>query len=156
MGEKRLTASEREALARLHICWEILTRAPEWLGPRAAMVPGAKRDLAMMAAKINRLLEGMIDTIPTEQLMTVRRHLKMTSYTIGVRRPGPLQRDDREYGLWLPFEVLNALMAGCHDHCSLCDLDRSRRLACPLKKALDTIPNDGQDRPGDCPYYTLM
>lgn len=99
----------------------------------------------------------MVDTIPDDQLLTYKRALQMVSYIIGVKRPGGMPQNEKDYGMWLPFEVINVILANCHDHCLMCDLDKSRRKACPLKKALDTIPNDVADRPdNDCPYYTVI
>lgn len=156
-GEKRLTASEKEALVRLNVALEILTTEPEHLAQRAALIPGAKRDMAMMAAKIFKLLGGFADTIPADQLLPYRRALMGTSYMIGMKKPGVEPLDEKNYGMWLPYEVLNALIAGCHDHCMMCNLDKVGRKQCPLRKALDTIPNDSEPLPdGDCQFYTLM
>ena len=154
----RLTASEREALLRLNVAMEILILDLGNLQNRSKLVPYARRDLAMMAAKARKLLEKFAATIPLEQQMTYRRALEMVSYTVGVKRPGTTgQRDEKNYGMWIPYEVLNALLTGCHDHCLVCDQDRAQRRACPLRKALTIIPNDSRERPdGDCPYYTLM
>ena len=69
MEKKRLTASERESLIRLNVALEILANEPEHLAARANSVPGAKRDMAMMVAKIRKLLEGFTGTIPDDQLL---------------------------------------------------------------------------------------
>lgn len=157
MEQKRLTASERECLVRLNVALEILTKEPAGLAQRSAMVPGAKRDLAMMAAKINKLMDGFIDTIPNEQLLTYRRALQMTSYVVGVKKPATGPRDEKDFGMWLPFEVINTLLDGLHDKCMMCDLDTVGRKKCPLRKALTIIPNDIPERDdGDCPYYTVI
>ena len=157
MEKKRLTASERESLVRMNVALEILVTEPDHLKQRAAMVPGAKRDMAMMSTKIGKLLEGFIDTIPNEQLLTYRRALEMCNYTIGVKRPGSQPRNEKDYGMWLPYEVINELLAGCHDKCMMCDLDTVGRKQCPLRRALTIIPNDVPDRnDGDCPYYTVI
>jgi hypothetical protein len=111
----------------------------------------------MMGKRITTIIEAVPATIPTEQLKTYLNNLKMVSYTIGVKRPGVMGRDEKNYGMWLPFEVLNALLAGCHDHCLMCPADKTERRKCPLRKALDTIPNDTEEREdGDCPYYTIL
>ena len=157
MSTKRLTASERESLLRLNVAMEIMILDLKQLEQRAKLVPYARRDMAMMAAVANRLLRGFAATIPVEQAMTYRRALEMVSYTIGVKKPGPSSRDEKNYGMWIPYEVLNALLDGCHDHCLMCGLDLAQRRACQLRKALTIIPNDSRERSdGDCPYYTLM
>lgn len=157
METKRLTASERESLVRLNVALEILTNEPAGLAQRSALIPGAKRDLAMMKTKIGKLMGEYVLTIPPDQYKTYINSLKMASYTIGVKRPGAQQRDDRNYGLWLPNEVINGLLEGCHDHCMMCSLDRGQRKCCQFRKTLDAIPNDVEQREdGDCPYYTVI
>lgn len=156
-GTKRLTASEREAMMRLAAAMQILMLDMENLKARSALVPYAARDFGLMKKKAEGLLMAFTDTIPTEQLATYRRSLEMVSFTVGIKRPGPLQRDEKNFGLWVPYEVLNALLDGCHDHCLMCNLDRAQRNACPLRKALTTIPNDVTEREdGDCPYFALI
>ena len=154
----RLKASEREALMRLNVAFEIMALdvvAP--LAERMRMIPGARRDLAMMARRITKIIEAVPDTIPNEQLRTYINNLKMVSYTIGVKPSGKLGRDEKNYGMWIPYEVLNALLSGCHDHCLMCPADKAQRRACRLRRALETIPNDTTDREdGDCPFYTLL
>lgn len=154
---KRLTASEREALLRMNVAAEILMMDIHELDQRAKLVPYARRDLAMLSAVAKRLLGDFAATIPPEQTRTYMNALSMVSYVVGVKKPGAMTRDERNYGTWLPWDVLNALLVGCHDHCMMCALDKAQRRACPLMKALETIPNDSKDREdGDCPYYTLL
>lgn len=157
METKRLTASERDSLLRLNVAMEILISDLGHLTARAKLVPGARRDMAMMAKKAEGLLKGFAATIPLDQMKTYQNALEMVSYVVGVKHPGATQRDEKNYGMWIPWEVLNALLAGCHDHCMMCDLDKAQRRACPLRKALTIIPNDSKEREdGDCPYYTLL
>ena len=111
----------------------------------------------MLKAKIKKLMEQVVGTIPDDQLKSYVNSLKMASYTVGIRKPGNMERDEKNYGMWLPFEVINALLNGCHDHCMMCPADKAERRACKLRKALETIPNDTPDRDDDdCPFYTLM
>ena len=157
METKRLTASEREALLRLNVAMEIIILDLKCLDQRSKLVPYARRDLAMMARRAEKLLRGFAATIPEAQLMTYRRALEMVSYVVGVKRPGQAVRDEKNFGMWLPYEIINSLLAGCHDHCLMCPADKAERRACGLRKALETIPNDTEDREdGDCPFYTLL
>ena len=156
METKRLTNAEREALVRLNIAMVILLDEPENLRVRAGLVPGAKRDLGMLAARIKTLMEKFAQTIPDEQVKTYVNALKMASYTIGVRRPGGEPRDDLNYGLWLPNATINALLDGCKDHCLMCSGDTEARRRCVLRKALDMVPNDVPHDVDDCPYYEAM
>ena len=157
MERIKLTASDRESLMRLNIAYEILETEGDNLDRRLRQISGGKRDYGLIKAKINRLMHDVVDTIPQDQLMTYIRSLKMASYTIGIKKPGKMERNDKEYGLWLSFDVINALLTGCHDHCMMCPGDKAERRACKLRKALETIPNDAPDRSdGDCPFYTIM
>lgn len=154
---KNLTASEREALLRMNVAMEILILDIHQLDQRAKLVPYARRDLAMLSAVARRLLAGFAATVPANQKQTYLNALNMVSYVVGIKKPGAMTRDEHNYGMWLPWEVLNALLAGCHDHCLMCPSDKAQRRACKLRKALETIPNDSEDREdGDCPYYTLL
>lgn len=154
---KRLTASEREALLRMNVAMEILLLDIHQLDGRAKMVPWARRDLAMLSAVARRLLEGFSATIPPDQTQSYLNALSMVSYTVGVKKPGAMTRDEKNYGIWLPWEVINAMLVGCHDHCLMCPMDKAQRRACELRKALTTIPNDTEERSdGDCPYYGLI
>lgn len=158
MQTKRLTASEREALVRMNIVLDILTEAQAALNARSALIPGEKRDLGLLKAKIKKLMDAYADTIPDEQLKTYVHSLRMVSYCVGVKRPGTEgKRNDRDYGMWMPYETVNSLLIACHEHCLMCASDRQERDACPLRKTLDSIPNDVPARAdGDCPYYTLI
>lgn len=157
MEKIRLTASDRESLIRLKIAYEILATEGEHLGRRFRAIDGGMRDLGMLKAKITKVMERVIDTIPDDQMMTYIRSLKMASYTIGIKRPGIMGRNTKDYGMWLSYDIINALLAGCHDHCMMCPSDKAERRACKLRRALETIPNDAPQRDDDdCPFYTIM
>lgn len=157
MEKKRLTASEMESLLRMKAASIILKEVPAKMEQRTSMVPYAKRDFCMMAAKIKKLHDAFVETIPEQQKSTYDNNLRMCNFSIGVKLPGRTQRDDREYGMWISYEVLNCLLEACHDHCTMCILDKGQRRACKLKKAMDILPND-VIRPdeNDCPYFGIV
>ena len=153
----RLTASDRESLMRLNVAYEILLTEGAHLERRLRMIDGGMRDWGLLKKKINQLMEYMTATIPEDQMMTYLRSMQMTSYTIGIKRPGATIRNEKDFGMWLSYAVINRLLDGCHDHCMMCSEDKAKRRACELRKALDEIPNDAPERDDDdCPYYTLM
>lgn len=142
---------------RLDVAVDILLVEPKQLARRVALVPYGKRDVAMLAAVTRRLISAISQTVPSDQYATYMRNLDAASYVVGVKRPGATTRDETNFGLWLSWSVLNALLGGCHETCMMCTLDTQTRRACPLRKALDTIPNEMADRDnGDCPYYTVI
>ncbi|MBR1565141.1 MAG: hypothetical protein IJ649_00115 [Oscillospiraceae bacterium] len=99
----------------------------------------------------------MVFTIPEEQFATYIRSLEMASFTVGIKKPGDMGRNDKDFGMWLSYEAINGLLEGCHEHCMMCPGDKAQRRACKLRKVLTSIPNDAPERDdGDCPFYTLM
>ena len=157
MDTKRLSASEKDALVRMNVAMEILIDSTPDLNARAGLVPGGRRDIAMITAKCRRLLERFAKTVPDEQIRTYVNSLRLAGYSVGVKAPGASTRDVKNFGDWLPYEALFGLLEGCRDHCDVCSLDKTGRRACRLRKALDMIPNDTQDRPdGECPYFYVM
>lgn len=161
-NKKRLTASERESLMRLNVALDILMKegkTESYLHERSKLVPGARRDLAMMAAKCRKLQMGFEKTIPLDQLMTYLRTMESTAYKTGMKQPGknPVH-DHKNFGIWLPYEVINTLLDGVREYCTLCNLDKVGRKQCRMRKALYTIPNDSNEErsDGDCPYFTEL
>lgn len=157
MGEIRLTASERESMERLWVAAKILTEEPDNLRRRLPLVKYGKRDMAMMAKGTERLLVSLLETVPVDQRQSLARNIRSAACLIGVKRPGAFTRDDANWGTWISWETLSVLLAGCHECCELCSMDRQNRKSCPLRKALDAIPNDTVDRStDDCPYYGVI
>lgn len=154
---KRLTASEMECMMRMKAASMILRDTPVKMEQRSSMVPYAKRDFAMLAAKTAKLHDAFMETIPEKQRMTYERNLCMSNFCIGVKMPGPQERDNRQYGMWISYDVLNTLLEACHDHCMMYMLDKGQRRACKLKKAVDVLPNDiVRHDEDDCPYFGVI
>lgn len=152
METKRMSASERETMLRVVTALNILITEPEQLKSRMKDVPYYSRDVGMLRKKALTMIEKMTDTIPKEQMWQWYREVKSVSYTVGVS--GVTSRNNEKYGVWLPNNVINALLEGCKEQCLMCNLDKGQRRACALKKALDAVPNDVPDKmDGDCPYY---
>ena len=125
---------------------------------RNALIPRGKWRLATAMSQMTRYIEDAYRTIPTEQLMTIKRSLQDTSYTVGVRCPATRDRNrDREYGVVVPIGALNAIFAACGEHCLMCMGNGEEQRRCKLRKALDEIPNDVQARDdGGCPYQGAL
>jgi hypothetical protein len=155
---RRMTATEKEAMLRLNVALEILDSEPVKLRARLAEVPYSGRDLGLLKGTIHRLMKKLTKTIPADQLPMWIRTLETACYTVGNRRPATgMGRDEKSYGIWVSFDTMRILLDGLHDRCLMCALDGTQRRACPLKKALDTIPNDAPRKDdGDCQYYTLI
>jgi len=156
-AQKPVTGAERDALMRLNIAYDILLETAAALKDRARLIPYAARDLAMIRAKISRIMEAVAYSIPKEQRTTYNNNLRMASYTIGVKGPATGKPRNDAYGMWISWNELNALLEGCHDHCLTCQLDKYETRRCPIRKALDVIPNDvPRSEDGECPYMMVM
>lgn len=154
---RRLTASEREALVRMSVALEILHKETDTLRERTKLIPRAGFQLMGMRTALFNLMAKFAATIPDDQRRSYSITLDNTSYTIGMKCPTKLGRDEKQYGMWIPFETLRALLAGCEDHCLMCPDDVAKRRACKLRRAMEAIPNDAPPRDdGEYPFYTVM
>ena len=156
MDRKRMTATERDAMMYLAIGCDIVESAKKKLSDRTRGISRARSRLGIANWAMESLLNDYMATMPTEQLITFRNNMKMCTYVIGVKSPTGSRRDEKNYGMWISFDTLNKILAGCHDHCLMCDKNKAERNACELKKALDEIPNDTEEKEGDCSYYGVL
>lgn len=155
--KKRLTASERDALLRMNVVLEILATEVPKLKGRMQDIPYAARDVGMMRAKIYKLVEALTDTVPDDQMYHWYQMMKTATYFVGARAPVQGNTNESQYGYWLSVKTIRTLLDGLHEKCMMCNLDKAERRACPLRKAIDSIPNDTPDREdGDCHYYTVL
>ena len=153
---KRMSASERDTMLRIVTALNILLTEPEKLKERMKDVPYYSRDVGMLKKKALDIIDKMTDTIPQEQLWQWYREIKTVTYVVGIPGAASTHNNDK-FGVWLPNNLINALMDGCKEQCLMCNLDRAQRRACKLKKTLDAIPNNVQDKmDGDCPYYAQL
>ena len=155
METKRMTASERDTMLRIVTALNILVEEPEKLKERMKDVPYYNRDVGMLKAKALSMIGKLTDTVPKSQAWQWYREVKSVTYMVGV--PGVSSRNNDKFGVWLPNNIINALIDGCKEQCLMCNLDKGQRRACKLKKTLDAIPNDIPDKlDGDCPYYAQL
>lgn len=151
---RRLKGDESEAIKRIMIAVSVLSSGKETLWERLKLIKNGRRDYAMSAKKIEALFGDLLDTVPTEQLLTMRRNLASLGYTIGVRRPGA--SNDRDYGAWLSWEALNALFEAAREKCIVCDLPNDKQRQCPLAKVLDGFPSGKSETAKGCGYFGLL
>ena len=158
METKRMTATEREALMRVNLALNFLITEAENLKVRNKLVRRGNQLLAAARGLVKRYVTECYATVPAEQLAAVRRSVHDTVYTVGVRCQATRDRKrDEEYGVVVPIGALNVIFSACGDHCLTCMGDFGEQRKCPLRKALDAIPNDVADRDdGRCPYQGVL
>ena len=157
-GKRRLTATEREALARINIAKRFLQEEPRDLVRRTAMIRRGGWYLGVARGMLERYMREVNQTIPPEQVKAFERSIAESTITVGVRCQATRDRNrGTEYGVIVPIDTLNLLFAACLDHCLTCTGDRESQARCDLRKALDVIPNDAEERTdGGCQYRGLL
>lgn len=157
-ARQRITATEREALMRVNLALNFLLREPESLTRRTKMIKRGAFWLGAARAALARYMEAAYRTIPPEQLRIIQRSINETSYTVGIRCPATAEaRRFSEWGVIVPIEVIGVIFSACQDHCAICLGTAAEEKGCALRKALDTIPNDTEERPdGGCPYRAIL
>jgi len=150
-ARKRMTGNERESFLRLMTAADILHKERDALAGRMKMIPNGSRDYGLIAAKTQKLFEALLTTIPLEQLLTFQRNLPYTVYSVGTKNVGG--KHDSEFGMWISFDALNAIIDSLHDHCMLCTLDIQDQRKCPLAKAFDTLPVSKDEDSRGCGYF---
>lgn len=153
--QKRLYASEREAILRLELAMQFLGIGKRDLAGRLEMVERGKCDAGMLQNRLQALLLRIYRTVPTNQLENLKHSLHSMQYVIGVG-PGGRQHN-AEYGFWLSFDQINTILAALKDHCLMCNLDLEGQRKCKLAGALDDMGNDLHDLPGGgCKYRGVI
>lgn len=160
MDKTKINATEREALMRINTALSLLMTEPESLKKRSKLIKRGASYLGAARGLLERYMHDVYETIPIVQLKTVMRSIQETTYTIGIRCTATMNNEAKrrkEYGVVLPLETLDALFFGCRDHCLTCGFDTEGEKRCPLRKALDEVPNDVPEEPGGgCPYKYPM
>lgn len=158
MDVKRMTATERESLMRVNLALNFLITEAENLKGRNKLIRRGNWFLAAARGLVKKYMTECYRTIPKEQLAVIRRSVQDTTYTVGVRCPATRDRKrDEEYGVIVPIGVLNVIFSACGDHCLTCMGNGDEQRKCRLRKALDVIPNDVEDRDdGQCPYQGIL
>lgn len=160
MDKLRVTGWEKDMLVRLSVCYEILIHdVGDGVKKRVSLIPGGWRDLRLCQEKLRRLVDSIYRTIPQEQLYSLSRTLKDASYSVGVR--GPVGRNRQkvldEQGIFVAYGDINHLFEAAREgKCLTCVCDREGQARCELRKTLDHIPSDIEDREdGGCPYMDV-
>lgn len=134
---KRLNAYEQADVLDIAAAISLAERVQ--LDERLAGVKYGKRDLGMARSALVRVLEHIFETVPLEQLKSIRRQLQLIEFSTGVKGAGVTQAD-KTYGRFLTFEQIGALVDACRDTCMLCDKLPGTLKRCKLRKALDALP----------------
>lgn len=147
---KRFTADEQVEIKRFFVALSILQGIK--LNSRIEKIHYGKRDMGMVKSKLEKICNSLMDLMPLDQLRALERNIKSITYTVGIKKP--IENRDDDYGLWLSFNAITALMEGAHDTCMMCAKNQKEQNKCPLRRGLDELPvTTINETKGECPYY---
>lgn len=134
---KRMVPMQREAFVFLYAFGCGFEHAKGELKRLAARVPYGWRDLRLIQAKLDKITEGVMDTIPYEQLGTIREQMERSDIRVITRSAG-MQPDAH----WVISRQDLADLAGfaVETTCFVCDGNKKQ---CRLRKILKDLPVEG-------------
>ena len=160
METKRMSATEKEWLVRLGIVDKIISADEPLVTKRIAMVPHGRLLISGASGLIKRFIRDVEKTLNDSDRKVLGRSFMDSTYTIGIRCVATKQNETKrndEYGIVVPINAIHALLDARKDHCLTCIGTREEARKCPLKKAMDTLPNDCEDKDdGSCPYRDVL
>lgn len=152
-GEKRMTASEREAFVTLAgIKHYFISGDLDVLFERAGLYEHCRRDLALIKSLICKTFFELLSTVPREQVDSLCRTVDMSTIQIGVKMVSNYQRKLNDgFGLVVSYTELNTLIQNAQQQCMLCERDKCSENKCELKRTFDNIGCDADHSRG-CEY----
>ena len=157
---KRLTATEREWLVRMAIAEQIMDGVEPRVKTRIKMVHRGQLFINSARGLLKRFLRDVEATLNDSDRRVLARSFTDTSYTIGIRctaTKGNKTKLDNDYCIVVPIHAIHEPLDACHEHCITCFGSADEAKGCRLRKALDAIPNDTEDRDdGECPYKDAL
>lgn len=131
--KKRMSSDGTKALWELYAAYTVLYEAYDNKELRVDQVPNGRRDIRMIAKRLDSIIAGIERTIPDERMATL---LKQRPYMrFGVRFGQEVSRQ-KDMTL-IPSDLLYAVLIAAHEMCKLCT-DPDRCKSCDLGKAFDS------------------
>lgn len=152
MDNKRLNAAEQQALFAMFAALNAL-KDSEDLDGRLTQIKGAKSWRNGALGMIRKTCEGVMESMPAEQIQSVKRNLKTLRYYIAVAKPGG--RSYKDDGRWLSYDALDTLCEAAQERCLVCMKNKQEQRKCPLAKALDELPcAKAYEQSDGCRYFS--
>lgn len=135
--EQRVRECELQDLFRLYAAWDALEKVQEdsFFVNRTKSIPNGWRDLRMIRAMLEKLVNAIMWTIPQEKVEGVARTATRMRYSITQGKAVTRPNENKEQ--IVSARELDALIKAAHENkCRLCDENCNR---CELGKALDNL-----------------
>lgn len=145
---KRMNGDEYEAFRALFGLASEWERAGATLERRIRTITGGWRDAKLLQSKSIKLIEGITQTIPSEQIVKIAKDLKHTHVKVSVGRDFA-----NEPGYtYLPLNSLRGLIDGAMEKCNFCDCNYEQARKCELRKSLDAVTLNDLPELDGCAY----
>lgn len=137
---QRLPAQGREAVIWLYAIYEALKHYDDCIASTSRRVKNGYRDYRLIRATLDRLLTALLDTIPIDQLMTIKRHL--SSSEVRVRTVSAGSSFDGCNWVISHDDLCRLTNMAIENTCFVCD---GHKNGCELRKILDNVPEACMD-----------
>lgn len=144
----RTSGSDFDAMLGIYVCSAELGAVRKVMEKRIRSVPGGWRDFRLVEAKLDKLGDDLMLTIPKEK----RRNLSMLAHrvrfhmTVGPQATNAMNHTDKV--TVIGFDDLDVLIDAARDRCKMCtDWSRGKCDRCELGKVMDRVLR--YDRKGD-------
>ena len=151
MTEKPLRGREYAALQSLFAAVSHYQELFPVLKDRCREVPGLWRDMRLVDVKTQKILEGVLSTVPREKLRHIMADCKNVKLYIKIEPPGAVPTVTMGFS-YVPTKTLNELLCYvCEHECLMCDKTPVEARKCPVRAMIDKalpheIPNEDNDR----------
>lgn len=135
--EQRVRECELHDLFKLYAAWDAVEKVQEdsFFVKRVKSIQNGWRDLRMLRAILEKLVNAIMWTIPAEKVEGVARTATRMRYSITQGKAVTRPNENKEQ--IVSARELDALIKAAHENkCRLCDEDCNR---CELGKALDNL-----------------
>lgn len=152
----KVTLADKEGL----IAWASLASVlvdtdVKGIEERFAKLPGGKRDLALMRKLAEKYMQKLLwEAIPMskDDARWFVQTLKLMRIYTGIQGRYGHESVDRmaDFGVYLSYDDVNAILDALSDHCLLCSKSKKDAQDCPLRKALGRIPTQDTSEDNFC------
>ena len=129
----RLRADETDSVFALYACLQEIDKAKKSMEKRFRTIPGGWRDISMLRSVLSKLIDRILETVPSDKLVSLSKNMRYMSYRVYFVRPVTLPHDE----VVVTGDDLATLTQYAHEYsCTACDKDCNK---CELGKALDHV-----------------
>ena len=120
--EKRLTGGETNALKMLVHALSAMEGIGGDLSGRFEGAPNAAQTFEAAKWAFKQVIADTVETVPHAQRETIRRNLEKVEVIVRFRKPWQGEGNE-EFGMWISWDAISALVAASREACITCDLD---------------------------------